>query len=82
QDLVPGDPYYTDPIIVDIAGYPHPERNFSPWYGRPYGIPLPHTVENSVFQVIPEFNCLPMLLMFLMLSSAILVAAMKISKKK
>jgi len=39
--------YYCDPRIVDIAGYPHPDRPMSPWFGRDYGIPLPNAVENA-----------------------------------
>ncbi len=49
QDLVVGDPYYTEPIIVDIAGFPHPERTMSPWYGRDFAIPLPNEVECATY---------------------------------
>ena len=49
QAIVPGEKYYTDPIYVDIAGYPHPERAMSPWFNRTYGIPLPNEVEDATY---------------------------------
>jgi hypothetical protein len=50
QDIDPNSPFYTDPIIVDIAGFPHPERPMSPWFGRNYGVPLPNAVQDAAFQ--------------------------------
>jgi hypothetical protein len=47
HDEVIGDPYYIDRIIVDIAGYPHPDRDMAPWYGKTHGVPLPNQVENG-----------------------------------
>ena len=82
QDIDPGDPYYTNPIIVKIAGYPHPERAMSPWYGRSGPVPLPNTVENSSFQAIPEFNGLFAMLPLLMLATIAIAITRKLPKKK
>jgi hypothetical protein len=41
--------YYNDPVIVDIAGFPHPERAYSPWFNRDYPFPLPNEVENAMY---------------------------------
>jgi hypothetical protein len=79
QDKVPGDPFYTEPIIVNIAGFPHPERNMSPWYGGDYAVALPHTVENSAFEAIPEFS--NFYVIFVALASIVAIAAKKIRKK-
>ena len=49
QDLLIGEDYYLDPVIVDIAAYPHPERIMSPWCGRDYSFPLPNEVENAMY---------------------------------
>jgi len=49
QDKVPTDPYYLDYIMADIAGYPHPDRDFSPWYSSPYAIALPNEVEDAMY---------------------------------
>jgi len=49
QDMVPLDPYYLDYIMADIVGYAHEERGYSPWYNRPYAIPLPNEVENAMY---------------------------------
>jgi hypothetical protein len=50
QDIDDTQPYYTDPIIVDIAGFPHPERDMSPWFGRDYAHPLPNVVEDATYR--------------------------------
>ncbi len=73
QDLVPGDPFYTDPIIVDIAGFPHPERTMSPWYGRDYAVPLPNAVENSQFEAIPEYNSIFAVLLLMSATTALMI---------
>jgi hypothetical protein len=49
QDVDTTAAYYCDPRIVDIAGFPHPDRPMTPWFGRDYGIPLPNAVENADF---------------------------------
>jgi hypothetical protein len=82
QDEDPAEPYYTDPVIVDIAGFPHPERPMSPWYGCNCPVPLPNSVENSSFQAIPEFNGITMMLLFLMLATIAIGMTRKLSKKK
>jgi hypothetical protein len=37
--------------IVDstIAGFPHPERPYGPWFGQETSVPIPHVVENGVY---------------------------------
>jgi len=81
QDLVPGDYYYTDSIIVDIAGFAHPERLYSPWFGRNCVIRLPNAVDNSTFQAIPEFSGL-LAMLPLLLAAVAIVATKKFPKKK
>jgi len=49
QDIDPAGEYYLDPVIVDIAAYPHPERAYAPWCGRAYSFPLPNEVENAMY---------------------------------
>jgi hypothetical protein len=49
QDIDTTKPYYCEKRIVEVAGFPHPERSMSPWFGRDYGIPLPCAVENGYF---------------------------------
>jgi hypothetical protein len=49
QDIDPGADYYTDPRYVEIGGFPHPERDFSPWFGREFGVPLPNEVEHGEY---------------------------------
>lgn len=35
---------------VDIAGAPHPERSVAPWLNKPWSVPIPHKVENAVYE--------------------------------
>jgi hypothetical protein len=48
-------PPFTGPTcaldIVDstIAGFPHPERPYGPWFSQETSVPLPHMVENGVY---------------------------------
>jgi len=49
QDIDTTAPYYCDRRIVEVAGFPHPERTMSPWFGRDFGIPLPCVIENAFF---------------------------------
>lgn len=49
QDIDTTTPYYCEKRIVEVAGFPHPERSMSPWFERDYGIPLPCAVENGYF---------------------------------
>jgi hypothetical protein len=49
QDIDPLGMYYTNRRYVEVAGFPHPERPQSPWFGRDFGIPLPVEVENAFF---------------------------------
>jgi len=81
QDRVPGDPFYTDPVIVEIVGLPHPERPMSPWYGSNYPVPLPNAVENSAFQAIPEFNNLFATLLLLLSATMAIVTTRKLPKE-
>jgi len=81
QDKVPGDYYYTAPVIVEISGFAHPERPYSPWYWRNDPVRIPNNVENSTFKAIPEFNGL-LVLLPLLLATVAVVARRKLSKKK
>jgi hypothetical protein len=81
QDFDTAGEYYCNPVIVEIAGYPHPERDFSPWFGRNAPVRLPNTVENGTFQAIPEFNGL-FVLISLMLTTLAIVVTRKLHKKK
>ena len=45
----PADPYYGWIPIVDVAGWPHPERDMCPWHNAGGSIPLPHFVENALY---------------------------------
>ena len=37
--------------IVDLAGFPHPERDPSPWYNHEYSVQLPHSVEAATYEL-------------------------------
>jgi hypothetical protein len=45
----PSHEYYCEPLIVDVAGFPHPERSMCPWHGSEMSVPLPHKVENATY---------------------------------
>jgi hypothetical protein len=45
----PRDPFFGVAPIVNIAGFPHPDRAYSPWYSHDYGGPLPHRIENATY---------------------------------
>ena len=81
QDIDTAGAYYCNPVIVEIAGWAHPERDFSPWFGRDAPVRLPNTVENSTFQAIPEFNGL-FVLISLMLATLAIAVTRKLPKKK
>jgi hypothetical protein len=42
-------PFYGMDIIVDVAGFPHPEREMSPWHNSPSSKPIPHIVAGELF---------------------------------
>ena len=79
QDVDPEAAFYTEPTIVSIAGFPRPDRTMSPWFGRNYALPLPHEVENSEFEAIPEFSNL---LAALFLTLPLIAVAARLSRKK
>jgi hypothetical protein len=79
QDVDTEAAFYTEPIIVSIAGFPRPDRTMSPWFGRNYALPLPHEVENSEFEAIPEFSNL---LVALFLTLPLVAVAAKLTRKK
>jgi hypothetical protein len=79
QDVDPEAAFYTEPTIVSIAGFPRPDRTLSPWFGRNYALPLPHEVENSEFEAIPEFSNL---LVALFLTLPLVAVAAKLTRKK
>jgi len=82
QDEDPSDPFYTDPVIVEIVGIPHPERPMSPWYGSSCSVPLPNAVENGAFQAIPELNSLFLMLLLLLSATVAIVTTRKLPKEK
>ncbi|UCD95841.1 MAG: hypothetical protein JSV35_04860, partial [Candidatus Bathyarchaeota archaeon] len=43
----PQDPFYGIPVIVDVAGFPHPDRGVCPWHNCSSSVPLPHLIENA-----------------------------------
>ncbi|MCW4052801.1 MAG: cohesin domain-containing protein [Candidatus Bathyarchaeota archaeon] len=45
----PAHDYFGWAPIVDVAGWPHPERGMCPYDFRQGSIPLPHVVENAVY---------------------------------
>jgi len=79
QDVDPEAAFYTEPTIVSIAGFPRPDRTLSPWFGRNYALPLPHEVENSEFEAIPEFSNL---LVALFLTLPLVAVAAKLTRRK
>jgi hypothetical protein len=48
-EVDPSHEYFCEPLIVDVAGFPHPERDMCPWHGSELAVPLPHKVENATF---------------------------------
>jgi hypothetical protein len=55
-------PPFTGPTcalnIVDstIAGFPHPERSYAPWYSQETSVPIDHMVENGVYHAPVLFS--------------------------
>jgi len=45
----PTDPFFGVAPIVQIAGFPHPERDYCPWHNKDYSVPLPHVVEDATY---------------------------------
>jgi len=45
----PVDLFFGFPTSIDLAGFPHPERDYCPWHNKDYSIPLPHYVEDAVY---------------------------------
>jgi hypothetical protein len=70
DDVDQRSPFYGEEIIVGIAGFPHPERELSPWHNRDSSTPIPHDVENAT-AVIPEFPTSFVLVLSLMAASII-----------
>jgi len=42
--------FYCEKPIVDVAGFPHPDREMCPWHNSEAGTPLPHTVQGATFE--------------------------------
>jgi len=42
-------PYYGWEPIVQLAGFPHPERPMSPWHSLDSSVGIPHKVENATY---------------------------------
>jgi len=45
----PSDPFFGMSPIVNVAGFPHPERDYCPWHNKEYSVPLPHVVANGEY---------------------------------
>ncbi|MEM3699758.1 MAG: PKD domain-containing protein [Candidatus Bathyarchaeia archaeon] len=43
------DPFYGQVAIVDVAGFPHPERPMCPWHNKAYSVPIPHKTEPATY---------------------------------
>jgi hypothetical protein len=46
----PADPYFGWAPIVQLAGFPHPERDYCPWHGTEWSVQLPHFTECATYQ--------------------------------
>ncbi len=42
--------FYCWKRIVEVAGFPHPERDYCPWHSQDSSVPLPHKVESATFE--------------------------------
>ena len=45
----PEDPFFGVAPIVQIAGFPHPERDYCPWHNKEWSVPIPHVVEDATY---------------------------------
>jgi hypothetical protein len=82
DDTDQSSPFYGMQLIIELAGYPHPERALSPWHSNEGSTPLPHDVENAEV-VIPEFPAPFALALTLLAATAlILITKPKSSKFK
>jgi len=48
-DYDPSCPFYGVEPIIDLAGFPHPERSMCPWHNKSVAVSIPHVVENATF---------------------------------
>jgi hypothetical protein len=75
-------PFFNMPLIIDLAGFPHPDRAVSPWHNNEGSMAIPHDVENAEV-VISEFPApLVMVLMLAAATTLVLVAKLKTPKSK
>jgi hypothetical protein len=51
----PSCPFYGAERIVDLVGFPHPDREMCPWHGKSYAMTLPHKVENATLRSATRF---------------------------
>jgi hypothetical protein len=45
------DPFYGFYTVVDVAGFPHPERPMCPWHNKGFSVPLPSVLESATYTV-------------------------------
>jgi hypothetical protein len=45
----PSCPFYGQVAIIDVAGFPHPERPMCPWHNKAYATPIPHKTEPATY---------------------------------
>jgi hypothetical protein len=43
------DPFFGVAPIVTVPGFPHAERDYSPWFNKEYSVPLPHDTECATY---------------------------------
>ena len=65
-------PFYGMPLIIELAGFPHPDYPWSPWHGSDSSPPLPHNVEGSQV-VIPEYPTSLVLVLSLVASTVLVI---------
>jgi len=49
-DHDPSCQFYGMEPIIDLAGFPHPERSMCPWHNKDVSVPIPHVVQDGAFE--------------------------------
>jgi hypothetical protein len=49
----PADQFFGVAPIVEVAGFPHEDRDYCPWHNKDYSVPLPHIVNDG--GLVPPF---------------------------
>ncbi|RLI44737.1 hypothetical protein DRO69_06695, partial [Candidatus Bathyarchaeota archaeon] len=48
-DHDPSCQFYGMEPIIDLAGFPHPERGMCPWHNQDVAVPIPHQTESATY---------------------------------